>query len=248
MATRLWGFRDGKPWMLNPLVGSAGLAGGSLAVWNPRGRRRKRRRGNTMARRRRSGRFAPASRRRRRSNAPRRRRSRTVVRHVLARRRNQPPVPFINRPRRRRAGVGFLPGLPPIAQMLPPVAAGIGGGFMVGWGGPMAATWFGVPPVGFMYRLIQAGVAWVGAWALGSFRVVDRATAVAFGTGGSVVAGLGLVSDWQRGLVGGFPGAAAVAPAAAVEGLGQEEEYDAMMGYYEPYGVGPTMGYYEAVA
>lgn len=242
MATRLWGFRDGKPWMLNPLVGSAGLAGGSLAVWNPRGRRRKRRRGNTMARRRRSGRFAPASRRRRRSNAPRRRRAR-----VHARRRNQPAVPFINRPR-RRAGVGFLPGLPPIAQMLPPVAAGIGGGFMVGWGGPMAATWFGVPPVGFMYRLIQAGVAWVGAWALGSFRVVDRATAVAFGTGGSVVAGLGLVSDWQRGLVGGFPGAAGVAPAAAVEGLGQEEEYDAMMGYYEPYGVGPTMGYYEAVA
>lgn len=235
MATRLWGFRDGKPWMLNPLVGSAGLAGGSLAVWNPRGRRRKRRRGKTMARRRHKGRFVSNAPRRRRRNAPRRRRARSTPRHVLARRRNAP---------RRRSRVGILPGLPPIAQMLPPVAAGIGGGFMVGWGGPMVATWFGVPPVGFMYRLIQAGVAWVGAWALGSFRIVDRTTAVAFGTGGSVIAGLGFLSDWQRGV--------AVAPAgaapAAVEGLGQEEEYDSMMGYYEPYGVGPTMGYYEAVA
>lgn len=236
MATRLWGFRDGKPWMLNPLVGSAGLAGGSLAVWNPRGRRRKRRRGNTMARRRHRTRNEPARRRRRRSNAPRRRRSRMVVRHVLARRRTNP---------RGRSRVGILPGLPPVAQMLPPVAAGIGGGFAVGWGGPMVATWFGMPPVGFMYRLLQAGVAWIGAWALGSFRVVDRATAVAFGTGGSVVAGLGFISDWQRGLV--VAPAAAPAP-ATVEGLAQEEEYDAMMGYYEPYGVGPTMGYYEAVA
>lgn len=238
MATRLWGFRDGEPWMLNPLAGSAGLAGGSLAVWNPRGRRRKRRRGNTMARRRRSGRYAPARRRRRR-NMPMRRRARVVVRHVLARRRNAP--------RRRRAGVGFLPGLPPVAQMLPPVGAGIGGGLLVGWGTPMVLPFIpGLVPAGFMYRLLQAGIAWVGAWALASFRMVDRATAVAFGTGGSVVAGLGLVSDWQRGLVGGF---AAAAPAPAVSGLGQEEEeYDAMMGYYEPYGVGPTMGYYEAVA
>ena len=188
-----------------------------------------------MARRRHKGRFVSNAPRRRRRNAPRRRRARNTPRHVLARRRNAP---------RRRSRVGILPGLPPIAQMLPPVAAGIGGGFMVGWGGPMVATWFGVPPGGFRYRLIQAGVAWVGAWALGSFRVVDRATAVAFGTGGSVIAGLGFLSDWQRGV--------AVAPAgaapAAVEGLGQEEEYDSMMGYYEPYGVGPTMGYYEAVA
>ncbi len=239
MATRLWGFRDGKPWMLNPLVGSAGLAGGSLAVWNPRGRRRERRRGNTMARRRHRARNEPARRRRRRSNAPRRRRARVVVRHVLARRRS-------NAPRRRRVGVGFLPGLPPVAQMLPPVGAGIAGGLLVGWGTPMVTPFIpGLAPAGFMYRLLQAGIAWVGAWALASFRMVDRATAVAFGTGGSVVAGLGFVSDWQRGLVGGF---AAAAPAPVVEGLGQEEEYDAMMGYYEPYGVGPTMGYYEAVA
>lgn len=240
MATRLWGYRDGEPWIENPLAGSAGLAGGSLAVWNPHGRRRKRRRGNTMARRRRT-----TSRRRRRNMPMRRRRARVVYRH--ARRRNQPAVPFINRPRRRRAGVGFLPGLPPVAQMLPPVGAGIGGGLLVGWGTPMVLPFIpGLVPAGFMYRLLQAGIAWVGAWALASFRMVDRGTAVAFGTGGSVVAGLGLISDWQRGLVGGF---AAAAPAPAVSGLGQEEEeYDAMMGYYEPYGVGPTMGYYEAVA
>ncbi|MGH7376139.1 MAG: hypothetical protein ACREKK_01795 [Candidatus Methylomirabilales bacterium] len=183
---------------------------------------------------------APARRRRRRRyNAPRRRhRARVVVRHVLARRRSNPP--------RRRARIGFLPGLPPVAQMLPPVGAGIGGGLLVGWGTPMVTPWLGLAPAGFMYRLLQAGIAWVGAWALASFRMVDRSTAVAFGTGGSVVAGLGLISDWQRGLVGGV--AAAAAPAAPMEGLGQEEEYDAMMGYYEPYGVGPTMGYYEAVA
>ncbi len=229
---RLWGFRDGEPWMLNPLAGGAGLGGGSLAIWNPRHPRKRRSVAMNPQRRRRRN---EPRRRRRRRNEPRRR-ARVVVRHVLARRRNAP---------RRRARVGFLPGLPPVAQMLPPVGAGIGGGLLVGWGTPMVAPWLGLAPVGFMYRLLQAGIAWVGAWALASFRMVDRGTAVAFGTGGSVVAGLGLVSDWQRGVFAAGP--AAAAPAEAVSGLGQDE-YDTMMGYYEPYGVGPTMGYYEAVA
>lgn len=232
MAPRLWGYRDGEPWMLNPLAGSAGLAGGSLAVWNPRRPRRltmKARRRRRRARQR----NMPMRARRRYYRPHRRRRPRALMRYVA------------NAPRRRRARVGVLPGLPPIAQMLPPVAAGIGSGLLVGWGAPMAATWFGVAPAGFMYRLIQAGVAWVGAWALGAFRVVDRTSTVAFATVGTAIAGLGLISDWQRGLIGGAPAAAAP---AEVSGLGQDEDYDTMMGYYEPYGVGPTMGYYEAVA
>lgn len=228
---RLWGIRDGVPWMVNPYpVGGAGLAGGSLAVWNPPRPRRKRRRA-TMARRRHKGQFAPARRRRRRPNPPRRRRrSRAVMRR------------YSNAPRRRRSG--FIPGLPPFQQLLPPAVAGIGAGLLIGWGTPLVSAQLGLAPAGFMYRAAQAAVGLVGAWALGAFRVLDRTSTVAFATVGIAIAGLGLVNDFMRGQVG----VTAAAAPAAVSGLGQDDEYDAMVGYYEPYGTGPTMGYYEAVA
>ncbi len=138
--------------------------------------------------------------------------------------------------------------MPTMQGLMMPAVAGIGSGLLVAWGAPMAAGWFNMAQTGFMYRLVQGGIAFLGAWGLTTMKILDRTSATVFTAVGVTLAGLGLINDFRMGTVGA-PTAAAPAGVPAISGISEpEEEYDTMMGYYEPYGIGPTMGYYEAVA
>jgi len=158
-----------------------------------------------------------------------------------------------NAPRRRhrRGGGGGGRGLPTIGHMLPVVAAGVGTGLGVGFAMPYVARWFNLTPVGLMYRAAQGATAFLAAWGLRAMGVVGRETAGVIATYGMAFAGLGLVQDFQMGVLMP-PGAGATA------GLPAESPVivppPGSMGYpygTEPYGGAPYgeayMGYYEAV-
>lgn len=237
-AARLWGTVDGEPFLENAPA---------LAIWGNRPRRQ--RKGFIMARRRRtSARKARRPRRRARVvvlNRPHRRRRATRRRASF--RRNMPMA--YNRPKRRRSsrrkggfGFGRGAGILPM-NLLPAVGLGVGAAVGLGYTMPYVARWFNLAPAGVMYRGAQALTVILGGWALKSFKVLSAQNANAIMTGGLMVTGLGLVADWQRGIL--MPQAqAAMPPPPGGEGLS----------YYKPalrapaYGTGRgQMSYYATV-
>lgn len=128
-------------------------------------------------------------------------------------------------------------------KLLPSVGLGVGAAVGLGYAMPYVAAWFKLPPVGLMYRGAQGLTVVAAGWAASRFKLISASNANAIMTGGLIVAGLGLVADWQRGML--MPATAAVAlPPAGNEGLQ----------YYRPplrgaaYGTGRSgMGYYATV-
>ncbi len=237
-AARLWGHVNGEPYLVNSPA---------LAIWGNRPRRK--RRVLAMRTRRRSGRARGRSRRRARvvmvqANRPRRRHHHGRRRHHRALVMN--PNPPRHRARRRSRGAfgGGGGGFDPM-RLLPGVALGVGAGVGLGYVMPMVSAQLNLAPVGMMFRLAQAGVILGAGWAANNFRALAPHNVNAFMTTGLAIVGLGLVADWQRGLLMPAPvSAAASPPHAGMEG----------MGYYRPalrgapYGTSRgSLGYYATV-
>jgi hypothetical protein len=134
--------------------------------------------------------------------------------------------------------------------MLPAVAAGVGTGLGIGYAMPYVARWFNLTPVGLMYRAAQGATAFAAAWGLRAMNIIGRDTAGVVAAYGLAFAGLGLVQDFQMGVL---------MPASATASLPAESPVivppPGGMGYEygtEPYGGEPYgsayMGYYEAVS
>lgn len=157
--------------------------------------------------------------------------------------------------RRRRYAGGGLGGLPTFAHLLPAVGTGVAAGLGLGFAMPYVARWFNLTPVGLMYRAAQGGAAFAIAWGLRSLNVLSRENAGVFAAYGLAFAGLGLVQDFQMGVL--MP---ATAPAVSMADILRGGEAPtpfapAALGYSygtepaggEPYG-SAYMGYYEAVS
>lgn len=244
MARRLWANVDGEPFLINPALAVWG--GGNAPKPKPRRRRRGRPSGITKG-----GRAMP--RRRRRTRGARRRTRRRSYSHNMPRRRyartrgrrNQVPALMNYRRRRYRRNPD---GLADVQALMPAIGTGIMAGLAVGWATPFAVRWFNLPPAGMMYRLAQAGVAWGLGWFAQSMRLLRPGTAKVFIATGMTFAGLGLLQDFQAGLL--MPAAAAPTPTAEIlretamlTGMGN---YETGGGRYMPYGAS-RMGYYQAI-
>lgn len=250
---RLWANVDGEPFMVNP----------SLAVWNSPRRRRRRRNPRDTERG-----VTPMAvnrpRKRRRVRARRRyaRNIMTVPVNPRRRRRNQPPYFALNRRRRRRSRsyrrnpIHNPDGMMNLWTLMPIVGAGVGAGLAIGYLTPWVSQTMGLPAYGGMYRMLQGVVAFGSGWALRMSRVVAPRTANAYiGTGLAIVA-LGLIQDWQSGMLM----QPAPAPVPATQGVGYYRQAFGRNGApalsaagsmgYEAYGTSPSMlsgtGYYEA--
>lgn len=194
-----------------------------------------------MARRRRSGRRMPAGLKRYWASHRRRRRSNPNPNPPRARRRRSYGRNAPRRRARRRVGMA---GLPNLRGLMPVVGTGVAAGVTLAWGMPFVASWFNLVPAGLMYRVAQGGLALVGGWAGRTMGLISQDTARIFAGYGLTFATIGLLQDWQLGLL--TPPGPMATPGAALSGMGYEYATEPMGG--SPYGSAYLgMGYYEAV-